>query len=283
MLENAKRWMMMNVLMNKFHPQNKKLLIKYFSPEEQKSLFEQNIDSIELSLVFDHPYAVLKKFHYSWIQPVIAQFPSQLQPMAIAALPNEQRKKLKNGAKKDPCPFVKSYYINTFSKLLELDKHLPIECLPQTELTPLMEWDKGQLTELIDFLGLYDLASTVRQIVNRNYLNNIYRSLSKKQLGFLKICLHQKERITSPKLNIDPSTTDQERIRSVIHRRGLTRFIKSFCGQHPDFVWMIAHSLDKGRGEVILKEFRPQDETRVTEILKQQVMAVMNFLQMGNV
>jgi hypothetical protein len=275
--------MMVNIFLNKYHPQNKKLLLKYFPPEEQKSLIEQNIESTDLSLVFDYPYTVLKKIHYSWIQPVIAKFPLQLQPMAIAALPEEQRERLKKGAKKAPCPFVKSYYINTFSKLLELDHHRPLEFLPQTELSTLMQWSKGQLVELIDFLGLYDLASTVRQIVDRNTLNNIYRSLSKKQLGFLKICLHQKERISSPKLNFDPSSTDQERIRSVIHRRGLTRFTKSLCGQHPDFVWMIAHLFDKGRGEVLLKEFRQQDETRVTEILKQQVMAVMNFLQVGDV
>lgn len=271
--------MVTNVLLNKYHSQNKKLLLKYFTSEEQKSLIDKEIDSVQLDAILDYPYALLKRMHSSWIHVAIKKLPSQLQSMAIAALPKEQREKFKVEIKTVPCFSAKQYYLKMLSDLLHIDDHCPDRFLPHHELTPLLHCNKSQLTELIDFLGLYDLASTVRQIVNRTHLNVIYQSLSKRELAFLKICLREKERITSPKLNIDLMASDRDKIRAVIHRRGLTRLVKAMNSLQADFVWVIAHLLDRGRGEIILKEYRPHVETKVTEILKQQVVAVMNFLQ----
>jgi hypothetical protein len=93
------------------------------------------------------------------------------------------------------------------------------------------------------------------------------------------VCLHQKEGITGPKLRIDPTKEDPSLLKRAIHRRGLLRFGKALCGQHPDFVWYIARTLDTGRGQLVLEAYKPESEPKVTLLLKNQVLNLMNFLK----
>lgn len=174
---------------------------------------------------------------------------------------------------------AKAFILNRLYQYLEINEHLPIEYLPETEFSLLTKWTKAQFIDLIDYLGLYDLASEVRHIVNRNYLKNIYTCLTPKQFYYLKVCLHQKEQLVSPKLGIDPTKQDCPQLKRIIHRRGLLRLGRALCGQHADLVWHIAHTLDMGRDNLLLKEYQPEELPKVTQILKQQVLNLINFLK----
>jgi hypothetical protein len=272
-------WMMLRVLINRYNPKAGNALLKFLPEAELQEVTALDIHSTDLNPILQQPKKSLAKIHYSWLQPLLRKFPDRLHPTIIAALTAEQIAGLQISSSMPISNFVKSFVLNQLYHLLKIGEHFPIEYLPETDIFPLAKWTKPQLVNLIDFLGLYDLASEVRHIVNRNYLHNIYTCLTPKQLSYLKICLHQKEQIVSPKLGIDPTKQDCARLKQVIHRRGLLRLAKAFCGQHPDFVWHIAHVLDTGRGNILLREFQPRALPKITPILKQQVLHLMNFLK----
>lgn len=277
---NKRGWTMLRVLINHYNPNAVNDLLK-FLPQDELHQVEttQNIRSADLMPILQQPQRSLAKIHYSWVQPLLTKFPETLRPTVVAALTAEQISGLGISSPALISDFARSFILNKLYHQLKIGEHFPIEYLPETELSPLTYWTKQEVVNLIDFLGLYDLASEVRHIVNRNYLKNIYTCLTPKQLHYLKVCLHQKEQLVSPKLGIDHTKQDCAKLRQLIHRRGLLRLGKALCGQHSDLVWHIAHTLDMGRGKILLREYQPKTSTKVTPILKQQVMNLMNFLK----
>ncbi len=270
---------MLRVLINRFNPKAGNSLLKFFSPEEAQAVMNQDIRSTDLAPILQQPQKSLSRIHYSWIEPLLNKFPKPLHPTVRAALTAEQIMGLKISAPISISHLAKTFILNQLYQHLQISEHFPIEYLPETELSPLSKWTKAKLMNLIDFLGLYDLASEVRHIVNRNYLKNIYTCLTPKQFYYLKVCLHQKEQLVSPKLGIDPTKQDCPKLKQIIHRRGLLRLGKALCGQHPDLVWHIAHTLDIGRGNILLKEYQQVEVPKVTKILKQQILNLINFLE----
>ena len=274
-----KREIILRVLMNHFHPKEPDVLMKFLSKESARGVMEQKINSSDLSPLFQQPERDLHSIHYSWIQPTLQTIPSSLQTVFASVLTPEQISGLQLPSLAPLSRIAKAFVLNKLSLQLHIGDHFPIDYLPKTEFTPLVLWSKSQLTDLADFLGLYDLASEMRYIVDRNTLKNITSALSQKQLHYLKMCLHQKEQLVSPKLGIDLTKEDCGlKVKQVIHRRGLLRLGKALCGQHPDLIWHIAHILDIGRGNIIIKEFKSTPLPKVTSILKQQVLNLMDFL-----
>jgi hypothetical protein len=196
-----------------------------------------------------------------------------------AALTSEQSSGLEKSETIELSEPVKSFILSQLYTLLKADEHLPLDYLPETELSELGTWNKTQLIHLIDFLGLHDLATEVRQIVNKNHLKNIYACLTPQQFYYLKVCLHQKEMLTVSKLGIDASIKDSTKLKRVIHQRGLLRLGKALCGQHPDFVWYLSHTLDTGRGKMLSDIYQKESIGKITPFLKEQVLNLMKFLK----
>jgi hypothetical protein len=272
-------WMMLRVFINRYNPKAGNALLKFLPQDQLTAVTALDIRSTDLTPILQQPQKSLARLHYSWIQPLLGKFSDRMQPVVMAALTNEQMAGLKISSPVAISDVVKTFILSRLYHLLKIGEHFPVEYLPETELSPLAQWTKQQLVNLIDFLGLYDLASEVRHIVNRNYLKNIYTCLTPKQFHYLKLCLHQKEQLVSPKLGIDPTKQDCPRLKQIIHRRGLLRLGKVLCGQHPDLIWHIAHTLDTGRGNILLKEYQHEASPKITPILKQQVLNLMNFLK----
>lgn len=269
---------MLRVFINRYNPKAGNALIKFLSNDEAEEVKKQEISSTDLDPILQQPQKSIANIHYSWIQPILQTFPRSIQPAIVAALTHEQIAGLKLAPPISISNVAKTFLLNQIYQKLEVGDHWPQEYLPTTELTFLIKWTKTQLTELADFLGLHDLSSELRHIVDRNHLKNIYECLTPKQHQYLKLCLHQKMQLVSPKLGIDPTKQDCAKLKQIIHRRGLSRLGKALCGQHPDMVWHIAHTLDMGRGNILLKEFQPEELPKVTQILKQQVLNLITFL-----
>jgi hypothetical protein len=278
----ARGWIMLRVLMNRYNPQTGNALLKLLPAEDLKAVMSQDIRSTDLTPLMLQPQKILTNMHYSWLKPLIDQFPSNLHPLFLGALTPVQslylqkKMEIKSTSLSEP---VKNFILHQVYALLKDPQPLPIEYLPETELSPLAKWSKKDLVMLIDFLGLYDLAPEIRSIVNKRYLENIYSCLSSKQLYYLKICLYQKDKLVIPKLGINPAEKNCERLKSLLHQRGLIRLGKALCGQHPDLMWYVTHTLDIGRGTILARYYQAQMLTNITTILKLQVVNVMNFIK----
>ena len=272
-------WMTLRVLINRYNPKAGNALLKFLPKDQLAAVTSIDVRSTDLTPILQQAEKTISRIHYSWIQPLLSKFPNRLHPIVYAALTPEQASGLHATSSVPISNLVRKFILNHLSSLLKINDHFPIEYLPESEFSPLISWSKARLVNLIDFLGLYDLASEVRKIVNPNHLKNIYTCLTPKQFHFLKLCLNQKEQITSPKLGIDPSKQDCAKLKQIIHRRGLLRLGRALCGQNRDLVWHIAYTLDMGRGKILLKEYQEAPMPKITPILKQQVLNLMNFLK----
>lgn len=278
--------MMLKVLINNFNPKASNALVKFLPQAEQGYVSNWDIGSDDIKPILFHPQQVVRRLHHSWLKPLVEKFPEKLWPTISSALEPEQAQGLQMTMCFQPSsdsvsPPVKSFIINQLFRLLGTENLLPQEYLNPTEFFPLLDWNKKKVVSLIDYLGLHDLASEMRRIVNKKYLENFTSCLTSKQLYYLKICLYQKEKLVSPPLEINPAERDCSRLKTVLHQRGLVRFSKALSGQHRDFVWYLAHTLDRGRGKIILSSYQAEAVPDVTPLLKSQVLNLMNFFTKG--
>lgn len=275
-------WLMLKILINRFNPTAGNVLLKFLPEEDLKKVNTQNIVSSDITPLLKQPQTLLQMLHFSWLQPIIQQFPSELQPIFIGALTEQQSTGLNKALEMTPCAIsspVRMFLQEQLYSKIKSKPGLPIEYLPVSDFSELLNWNKRELVELIDFLGLYDVASKIRNIVNKQHLENIYSCLNKKQHYYLRVCLYQKEKLIAPKLNINPAKKNPEKLKKEMHLRGLIRLGKALCGENMDLVWYIAHILDIGRGQMLLAYYKDQPIPNVSNILKNQVLALMNFLK----
>ncbi len=284
MTMQPKSTLLFKVLLNHFHPGIGEASIRNMPQEEVKEIFKQAISSSETSVAVAWMHNLITRTHYSWLAPVVQHMPKETQAPVIAALSEKQAKGLKKLLKYDnvpppPSPTVKSFLLDQLFQRWQPNEALPLPYLPSSPLRVLLDMSKEELVQLIDFLALYDLAEAIRHIVDKNKLKAIYQCLTPQKQQFMRNCLHKKERIVAPKLNLEKWSGDPDVFHSILHRRGMFRLSSALCGHPASFLWHITHILDTGRGTAILNQYKPQAAGGVTPFLIQQVLFVIDFLK----
>lgn len=279
----SKSAILFKILLNRFHPGVGESFLHSLPQEEAKEILKQNIDSEDTSAALTWEHDLITKTHYSWLAPVIQQFPKDLQGPTTSALPEPQSSKLKSFLKikfhtpKLPPP-VKEFLIDRLFHQWNPKEAIPRQYLSHSPIAFLLDMPKDQIVQVIEFLALNDLAETIRHIVDKKNLTRIYQCLPPKKQQYIRICLHQKEKIVGPKLEINKWDGTPQKLDSLLHRHGLFRFGKALCGQTQQFMWHLTHILDNGRGSALLKYYHPDPIPKVTPHLLQQLQFVNNFL-----
>ncbi len=274
---------MLRVLINRFHQGAPEALLKGLPAAEAEHVLVHTISLNEASQVMAKPSVFLKDIHYSWLQPVLETFSFSLQPMLISALPAESAASL---SRLMNCPLLKpasevskEFLLSSLCRKFMEKAPLPVSFLPETFASRLALMSKWQLIELIDFLGIYDLAEELRHIVDKVLLKAIYKCLSMKKQHFLRICLHQKEKLKAAKIGLINWKGDEVQLERLLHRRGLLRLSYALSGQSQDLMWHIIHRLDVGRGQIIKKNYSNKEVPGVTTFLSLQVLNTFNYLK----
>jgi len=275
---------MTRVLLNRYHQRSQEAFLKGLPKTDLQNLANQNTPSEDVAAALTAPLDKIRHIHYSWLIPILKSLPEGLKSLTVAALPQPQSgrlcKFLKMHHPKIPLsPPVKTFLINTLYERVDKKKTLPVQYLPQTELSILASLSKDKLIVLIDFLGLFDLAESIRQIVDTKTLKNIYSCLDAKKQQFLRICLHQKEKVSSHRLDLNLWHGECHSLHKILHRRGLHRLGRALIGQHPDFIWHVLHTLDSGRGKLLSVSIAQEESTGISSALAQQVQNTLNFLK----
>lgn len=257
---SSKGPLILKLFIQHFHGDSPESLLKFLSQEQAKTISEVKLHSTDLFALLHHPKNVIQRLHTSWLEETAKK--SSLQPESIQVT--------------EP---MQSFIVNTLYSNLDRLPELPIEYLPPTDLAPLASANAKTLSLLCDYLGLFDLAAELRFIVDKISIQNLYACLTPPELTFLKGCLQKKERITVPKLGIDPRKNDSAKWRELIHQRGLLRLTKALAGQNQDFVWYISRLMDYNEGSMLFQQYSPEPIPEVTAILKTQVLQVLNYLK----
>lgn len=227
----------------------------------------------------------LFSIHYSWFIPLIETYSDTDKIAILSALSDKQFAKLSahflTGEKRYHFKKLGVRYLRqTLFHLLtyEQKEFVPIAFLPQSSFNALLSLSKPQLTTLIDYLGLRDLSTEFKQIVQTSQIKEIHKALNTDQKNYLKEVLKHGESVKFSSLKLDQWNGTEEMLRKVLHQRGLNRLGKALFGCHPSLFWHICHRLDVGRAHV-LRKLMSHTSDEVQAVLEKQVLELIHKLQ----
>jgi hypothetical protein len=282
-----KGWLMLRTLLNRYHGGSAEALLKCLSQEDVKTILEQDVHTKDAKAVIAVPEEFLQKVHYSWLLAPIQKTPEILQTYFLAALPEPQAKGVCSllGKSYEPQPIaspIRSFLLASLYSKLGAKSLIPIPLLPESNLKSLLEVDKNQLVDLINYLGSYDLASVIKKVVDKQKLKGIYSCLSNSQQQFIRLILHHPEvRVVSTEIDIEKGYGDCDAMNKMVHSRGIIRLAKGLSGQSSHFMWHLTRRLDTGRSSILLKNWSKEEIPQITPLIVSQILFSLNFLKKG--
>lgn len=279
--------LLLKVLMQRAHGNVSQAMLRPLPSHEMTSILENPVASQDPLPIFNNKMNLLSTMHYSWLHKMLPQSDRTKKALRMSFLSDQQKKGLASLADwtlEDAIqsPLLHKFYLLRILSELKFPKILPLEYLPESPYKRLLKLKKNQLLEIIDLLGIYDLAHELKRIVATKNLKNIYKCLSPKHQQFLRQCLHSKDKIITPKLHLDQWNGEELVLKKLLHRRGLIRLSIALSGQHPDLIWLIAHTLDTGRGELLMTQVKKEEIPGVSSAVALQLDNAYNFAGHSN-
>lgn len=257
----------------RFLPASEVALLNELPPfEEETEFFEENASD------------ALEKVHWSWFLPTLRTFSPREQRLFLSAFSASMQESLVEALSiEEPLEkasdiakeYLQGYLLDSLVDAKK--KQLPAPFLPQSPLNPLLSFTKRELMHRIDDLALYDLAFEVRQIVETKILKKLYSFLSEEQKLLLKKISVAHPEASFPRLGLERWDGTEEALRSLLHRRGLTRLGTALAGQHPDLVWALCHHLDIGRGSRLFKQYEREKPSELSAMIVQQIEELLSM------
>ena len=275
---------MLRLLLNRYHGGEKERLVKALPEEDAQKILNLSLESDDVHALLASPLDAIKHIHYSWLISAMQKIEKNKRSVVLSLLPMSHSSKLRKALNETSEPIklsspAKSFFISQLYQTFRLGDVLPLKHLPETDMSPLVHLHKKELIDIIDFLGLYDLAEEIHHIVNKSLLQQIYNCLTHKKQRFLRLCLHQKETLVTQRLKLENWDGDSEKLNKLLHHKGMVRLGYAISGQHKDFIWHITHIFDTGRGEKLSRYCSSEPIAGVTGTLKKQVKKVITFLK----
>lgn len=274
----------LKVLISRFHKEDESLFLNALPDEEKDSVQKLDIEGNTLEGLNLEGEKVVSSIHYSWVLPVIKKLSKQEKEWALSSLPPAYSKALEALIQEDQLnlknltPIGRKFLINFLLKELQPKEILPVAYLKPTPMLILLKLDKNSLLELIDFLGLYDLAEKIRSVVDKKKLSSIYRALSAKEQKFLSYSLRSGDKTFFTDLDLSKWDGNGPKLKSLLHKKGLLRLAKAISEESPDFLWHLFHRLDTGRAAFLEKNLLPKPNEMVQAKLKDQILHILNII-----
>jgi hypothetical protein len=270
--------MVLKALLSRCEPEKRRALERFLPEAERRQLEKLPTFSKDVQLDYFSNGHILEKVHWSWFLPTLKTYPETEQKLFLLALDPYAAKNLaktltlsSNGQEMSEIgrSFLRKTLLN--SLLGPEDRLLPTDYLPPSPLNRLLPLSKKELTRLIDLLSLHDLAAELRQIVETKILKKIYSLLTEEEKKFLKLAMNYKDPFHLGKLGLDRWDGSEESIRTLLHKRGISRLGAALSGQDPDLIWYICHQLDIGRGNALDKACAKEPIHGVTDVIIRQI------------
>ncbi len=281
---DTKSFEVLNVLLKSYREDSIDSMLKFFPENEAKLISNLQHSKSKEPLTLLPLLKRITNIHYSWFFPIIKKLPSDLVPFVLGVFPKSYVAGLielfweKTRVSSSPEP-IQTFFLKTLHTQVGLDQILPKSFLPESPLNKLLLLDKHAVVKLIDYLGLHDLTIALKKIVDKKQVEKIFKLLSASKRQYLKQCVQSKDPLTFSIQTIHKWTNSSESLMILVHQKGLMRLSKAIAGQHPHFIWHLAHLLDTGRGEKLLQFSRNKEPGKYTAILCTQILNLMQMLK----
>jgi hypothetical protein len=279
---------------------SEKVLKAFLTRSPQRSALERFLPEHERQFLTELPpcdetapnpklaeVGTLDEIHWSWLTPLIEGLSARDQKIYLNALDDHAAESIASSIGVSRTPEKLSGLAKEFLKkqLLELlvgkdGQIIPPDYLPASPLNRLALLGKKNLIRIINFLSLYDLSIEFRQIVETKILKKIYSFLSEEQRTLLQQITPSAEANPFGRLGLERWDETVESLRTLLHKRGLTRLGAALSGQEPDLVWILCHQLDIGRGGALYKLSTQETAPAVANTARHQTVELMDKLQL---
>lgn len=277
-------WMFFDLLLKRYHPSDADSIITLLTSEEQKSCRIEFPPS-QLSDWLSSSAQILSTLHPQWIVNVLKTFEEKRQATMLAALPEAIcASTCQLGKWKEPTAHIRTEFahpiLQDLLRALQGTAYVPSSALPKGPLTPLLDVKPDELMQVIDGLGLRDLAEVVRGMIDKKFLHSIYSCLKPSEQKLLRAYIQQKERLKTPILVLKTWDGKPETLRAMFHERGLMRMAMALHGQQPGFLWHLMHRLSPSQAQRLQQQMQHRmPQAPVVALLVQQLLAVLEFFQ----
>jgi hypothetical protein len=285
-MHNSASWIAFRAYLQRLPETHQQRLLKLLSQKDLTRLQETQETSWNPSFGPAGRKEQLKRIHYSWFIPFLEGFSEHDQILLISSLEHEVQKKLKIAMhlSEEQIPvseFAKGYMHALLLHWIteEQKEFLPFFLLPMDPLNALLEFDTNQLIQLIDYLGLFDLAQEMHKVIESTKLKKLYTLFSKKQRMFIQELSQEKEHLHVPPLRLEKWDGNTQKLKNLIHTRGLNRLAKALYSSDKNLLWHIQHALDTLRGNALKKYATLVPDERTKKILLDQVQKVIEKIQ----
>ncbi|GAB4232031.1 MAG: hypothetical protein Tsb0021_10630 [Chlamydiales bacterium] len=281
---DEKRSAIFKVLANRFHKGSLTELVPLLPESMREQLIHEGISYDNVEALFHSKDETIRNMHYSWMVDIVSQWDEGRQALIVSSLPKKQAmglSRILNISATSPrlSNPVKHFFLDQLSRNLSLGHVLPIPLIPESPLKRLLSLSKEEIEKIIDFLGVYDLANEMKQIINKKILASILQSIGPERKKILKRAMLQQDKFIQDRMGVEHFGGDQNAMDKVLHKRGMIRLAKGISGCHPDLFWHLSHILDTGRAKFLEKYWEKDPTPVITDSIARQIHSVIKFLE----
>ncbi len=224
----------------------------------------------------------LERIHYSWLAPFLRTLSESDLRFFLAALGPAQVKGLQEQLRfsnhlptltKPARGYLRSHLFKQLTSEL-----LPIELLPPSSYNILLRLNDAQLLEVIVYLGLYDLAFEMRQIIATSILKEILNALPPRQSEFVQKEMLEPEELIFKRLFLQGWDGTPATLAKLVEERGLERLGAALYDCDSNFLWYLTHQMEMLRATHLLKYCTRAQNARALKRLNEQYLKILSYL-----
>ncbi len=159
-----------------------------------------------------------------------------------------------------------------FNQIFQSAPPLPLSYLPDFPLSFLMEGNSEKLHKLCFYLGLFDVTSELKSVINGAILKQIEKSLFTDEVTFCREISEFRHILSLGLIGLATWNEDSDLLRKVIFERGLYRLSIALSEATDDFIWYIHHMLNKESAIKILNFSKTPNDLKAIGIALEQTL-----------
>lgn len=268
---------MVQLLLAHFCPSDTNALLRFLPSEQGKKIVGANISQPRLEAAFITPLEKIKNIHPSWLSEWKEKKSGWIRMIIEDFFKGRIEGSSPRGA-----------FLQTIAQELEETffpcNILPEAYLPPSELQPLVTLSKEEILQLIDFLGICDLAAELQHIVDRKLIQKAYQSISAIEQAYLRERISKKEHTSPARLHLEKWNQESATLKKILHQRGIIRFATALGDESHQLIWYIIHHIDRKRGTFIQEQLSsPELKLLQVPVQKKIILHALNFLMQKGV
>lgn len=222
----------------------------------------------------------LSAIHYTWIAELVESYPEQIRSYLIASLPKSTSEGVATLLGVEPkvsAPLIDRFFKQQIYLQLGANEILPEPLLPHSPLNQLLAFDKKELVGFISLLGVRDLATRLKTVVEQKTIAHFQRILSEERYRYLLSSMRQQDLFPAPRWELAGWQGGARELERLLQSRGLMRLGVALKEEEHSLVWHVVRRLDSGRGHQVLKEWKSQWEGAIRRAVHRQVADLLEF------